>query len=497
MKNLKILFVLCLFVFKGFGQDSSETIIEYKKALFNYELLVLSELQEYNFGNDSGYFAVQPKLMNEKIKDIFNTVVLANKDRATNGTSVGYQQNKDKGTISVNANFNLTQNYNHFLKLGINGSGSSTFGLFENDSWNKGVGGNIGYLYKINNSTVYYSSEDARSSGLKRIEHIYSKIKLYHKVLKEFEKTNKGESTIAFLKKFKNVNSEVVNDNIRNDIIKLTKKLTELNSDKKDFFNKVNLSEELESILEKYENDLSDEKLAADDFVKNQFYEFDKKNDITYGYRMSWFDVDLSLSNQTFKFNEDNISKEIDTVAFKNLAVDKELNKLRVGLSGSYNYTLKSQNYIFYLKTGIGFNSGSFLGSNIIDGTPEIDKNLTIFDESNDENEEAKGSFESIKRNLEYGNFDFYTALFFGKNQKFGVNINLRHSYLVNKPEDVFYKNNFTALVGPIFKAIGSDGKGAILGIDFGFEDAFYKTKINDNFTARLRVGIPFNIFTK
>ncbi|MGB2685066.1 MAG: hypothetical protein WBC43_08595, partial [Olleya sp.] len=102
-----------------------------------------------------------------------------------------------------------------------------------------------------------------------------------------------------------------------------------------------------------------------------------------------------------------------------------------------------------------------------------------------------------IDKTLTYGSFSAYGAMFFGSNQKFGINLNLSHNYLINKPENVFYKNNFTALVGPIFKATGKEGKGVVLGIDIGFDNAIYNTKINNDFTARLRVGIPFEIYTK
>ena len=235
----------------------------------------------------------------------------------------------------------------------------------------------------------------------------------------------------------------------------------------------------------------------AQKLIKEELTTFDKKNDITSGYKLHWFDADLSFSNKTFSFEKEKIDSTLYANLNDSLGFNKTQRKLNIGLQVGYHHTSKSDNLLFYLNIRKELYWGSFLGANLINGTPQIDENQNIKDESDKDYFPIKGSFNAIEKNMTYGSFKLYSALFFGSTQKVGFNINLSHNYLIQKPDDVFYKNNFTALIGPIFKATGKDDKGVVLGIDVGFDNSIYNTKIKNDFTARLRLGIPFKIYTK
>lgn len=500
-KNI-ISFLLLLSAFFVAGQDLSKEKIEVNRKLYTipsdsfyllrYEKLLLNEVAKYDFGKNSSGIAIQPKLFDEKINEIFNTVVFSNSDLASNGSAIGYQKDDEKQTVSVNGVTKLSNKNNWFLKFGVNATGASApYNLYSTDSWNSSVGGNIGIVYKWKAST-FYSDNDAEKSNIKRLKFIDYIIKV--KIANASKLNDVNE-------KLKNLNPSKTDYYHKRDSLNTIKEqLDEFNTIFKEItINKINQSElffpnpfESKPIVEDY-----DTYSKAINYIKNELYEFDKKNDITYGYSMHWFDLDFSLNNSTYKFNKENIDATLYETLNETLGFDKKQDKLKIASQFSYNYTRKGRNLAGFLKGGVGFNSGSFLSSNLLVGTPKINENQNIVDESTIPDAIIKGNFNTINKNLSYGNLSFYGALFIGKNQKFGVNINLKHHYLINKPDDVFYKNNFTAFVGPLFKATGAENKGVIVGLDFGYDNLLYKTKINDFFTARLRVGIPFTIFTK
>jgi hypothetical protein len=52
-------------------------------------------------------------------------------------------------------------------------------------------------------------------------------------------------------------------------------------------------------------------------------------------------------------------------------------------------------------------------------------------------------------------------------------------------------------LFGPIFRKEKEGETALTFGIDVGFENGIYGTNVTNDFTGRIRVGIPFNIYTK
>lgn len=513
MKTIKIILTLfsVFFTFFVFGQEEETKKVAYPTALknvnkklysipvdsdylINYEKILLNETSKYFSNTKNNSIAIQPSLLNENITKIFNTVVLSNSDLASNGSAIGYQKNDDKQTVSVNAVATLKNNW--FLKVGVNAKGASApYNFYSANTWSSSVGGNVGFIYKWKAST-FYTSDNATKTNIERLKYVDSLVKVKIEINKKLEEIsnkikvleiNKKESTTYYHK--------------RDSLMQIQEKLTVFKNIFQDAVYNRDLSKDFlfteiesnDSLTVNQDYNLT----KAIEYVQKELYEFDKKNDITYGYSLHWFDIDFSLNNSTYQFEKENINSTLYDSQNEALGFDKKQVKLQYGSQLSYNYTRKGKHLAGYFKGSLGFQTGSFLSSNLITGTPKIDENQNIYDETNIDFAAIKGNFSAIDRNLSYGNISAYGAMFFGKSQKFGANINLKHHYLISKPNEVFYKMNFSALIGPIFKATGAEGKGVIVGVDFGYDNVLYKTKINDNFTARLRVGIPFSIFTK
>ncbi|MDO6808876.1 hypothetical protein Q4603_09650 [Zobellia galactanivorans] len=47
------------------------------------------------------------------------------------------------------------------------------------------------------------------------------------------------------------------------------------------------------------------------------------------------------------------------------------------------------------------------------------------------------------------------------------------------------------------FRKIKDDNTSLTFGIDIGWSNATYKSKVSNDFTGRIRRGIPFNIYSK
>lgn len=472
-------------------------------VLLNYETLLLNKSTEYDFGTNTKGDAIDDELLDENINKIFNAVVFSGSDISTNGSAIGFAQNDEKQIASVSGFAQPWKNNKWFVKFGINASGAkSPFNFFNENNWSNGVGGNIGVIYKPKNSSLNFSDSDAEKNTIKRLKYIDSLVKVKIGYAKQLKQIN-----IQLDENHKLSKLDINQPNYytqKDSLIALKKKILKFYKDFKQVL--VNDYESLanrETLffpnpfeVQPTKRDVKANK-NAQKLIKEELTTFDKKNDITSGYKLHWFDADLSFSNKTFSFEKEKIDSTLYANLNDSLDFNKTQIKLNIGLQVGYHHTSKSDNLLFYLNIRKELYLGSFLGANLINGTPQIDENQNIKDESDKDYFPIKGSFNAIEKNMTYGSFKLYSALFFGSTQKVGFNINLSHNYLIQKPDDVFYKNNFTALIGPIFKATGKDDKGVILGIDVGFDNSIYNTKIKNDFTARLRLGIPFKIYTK
>ena len=448
-----------------------------------------------------------------------------------------------------------------YLTAGINASGSSTiFNLYDRDEWKSSIGGSIGFIWKIKGTTdtsenlpklnhdlllrehyirdsilkdytVNYSLENYQDVRKKYIHLSTLPLKkndttAKDNLVKYFKVLEKNETFYKRLENNKNlkeiVQSQIQNENKKNgiketkvflkfahytpdennknDIIiaKLLKEFWSENKDKNSTNEEVSL---LKKIFKKVaiKNDSELEKA-----IKKVAAVYDQKNIKNTGYSLGWFDLNATLNNDTFGFSEkkENIVSDVKD-AFEALDVEKTaINKLNVTLSLNYNYTRNKYRNAYYIKFGAQYNSGSFLSSNLIQGTPKIaniDTNglFLINDYISDvKAPDVLGNFKALKENLQFGTFSFYSAYYFGKKKTIGLNLSLLHRYLITKPETTFYKNNYSVFFGPIFrKPKKDDDTGLTFGIDVGYDNALYGRSAKKNFIARIRVGIPLKLY--
>lgn len=455
----------------------------------NYRTVLKTELSKYNIESKT----IQDKLLNENIAKAFNYVIFSSSDLATNSSAFGYTQNEEKTKVSINANLRLRGELSPlYLKVGANATGGSNiFDFYSDKSWNNNVSLNLGLILKIGNASTFYNGEDFNLTHLKR--EINASAPLYA--------PNKyNQSTIN---KIDNLKQDILNVNVGADVIKsyasLLKELPQVKkliSEKKYEEAYTKLNEEGIKIQEYIDNKGTQTEL--ENYIKDTvLYNFDKENDITYGYSLQWFDLNLNLGNSTYSFTEENIDNTILTDFNTIFDLTESLNKLKSTISFNYNIIHNGQKTVWFLQGGTSVTSSSFLENSLINGTPEIIKNDNQEYILQDEDQQILGRFKDIKENFKTGTFNAYGAIFFTKKKNFGFNIAFSHNYLIDKPTETYYKNNFTTLFGPIFRKV-KDGKTSLtFGIDLGWENARYNTKISNDFTGRIRLGIPFRIFNK
>tara|TARA_R110002126_G_scaffold100897_1_gene232664 strand:- start:13013 stop:14479 length:1467 start_codon:yes stop_codon:yes gene_type:complete len=482
MKKVITVFFLIFFINIGYSQN--------KKPFKNYEDKLNTSLKYYDNK------AIQNTLLKENIAQAFSFVIFSNSELATNTSAFGYSQNKEKTTISINTNFRVGNTFSpYYIRAGANATGSKgAFAFYDENSWQNNAGVNLGLIRRIGKPSLFYSGKKEKKLIDKRRE-IYAREIIYNQV--------KYDSiTLKVIAKLK---KEILSIDSKKDLLKVKNystvldilpKVKKLISEKKyeDAF--VILDTEEKKIAKFLKAVVSDKTLKK--YIENDvLYNFDKKNDFTYGYNLMWLDFNINLSNSTYKFNEDNIDSGIvqDFNSVFNLSDD--INKLKTVLSLSFNKTHHSKNLIWYCQLGLSGSFGSFLSNSLFNGTPNIIKNQNDVFVITDETNQVFGNYKDINKTLATGAFNIYGAIFFTENKNFGFNVSAQHEYLINKPNNTYYNNNFTLLFGPIFRKVKDGATSLTFGIDLGFENGIYDNNVTNDFTGRIRVGIPFNIYQK
>lgn len=474
------LFIILFFASNLFGQK----IKGYQNTL---DIL----LNEY----DSTY-AIQDTLLNQNIATAFNYLIFSNSDLTTHSSSFGYTQNKEKTTISANANLRIGKNSTsrYYLRIGANASGSKNiFQFYDNDSWSNNASLNIGVIRKTWGAGVYFNDDEAALLRKKRKIYAYKPIYLKNKY---------NQSTLKAIDSLKqDINDIFTKEALIANHATLLELFPEIKKliDEKKYEEAYSLLDIEEKKIKPFSEALEiKDKCGQKKIIKNKIlYNFDKENDITQGYNVKWFELNLNLGNSTYKFTDESIDEEISETFSNVFNIADDINKLKAVLSLNYNQTINKKNIIYYYQTGVSATLSSFLENVLIDGNPTITSYVEGEYILQDEDNQYLGNFNKIKKDFATGSIHFYGAIFLTKNKNFGLNLSLKHNYRIDKLEDVFYKNNFTTLFGPIFRKINKDQTSLTFGIDLGWENAIYGTKISDDFTGRIRVGIPFKIYTK
>jgi len=520
MKNFILLISLLTYSLL-YSQTNAEKITR-----FQIELNSVTTEYRTSSDEDKDKRITQYKLQNERLTKAFNQVVFGNSNLVENASAFGLSQNEEKSNVSVNSNFHLwgVAKRQLFLKAGINANGSgSVFNLYSRNEWKNSIGGSLGLIYKFKGSTFTKESKSKLDyNNILRDVFVNDSIQeklIFNSNLKKYKESRKKYTKHVELmsssldEKYKDVNEKL--------LIDYYKDLKE----KEDFFvnleNKLNKKNELkfvsyldaensknDSIIQELLKTLWSGKIWSNkvlrDLIREVAAEYDRKYIINTGYSFYWFDFNVTLNNDSFGFSDkaDNIKSDIKDEFDAFDAEKTDINKLNTVLSLNYNYNYNNFKGAFYFQAGLQFNSGSFLSSNLINGTPKIsnkDANgLFIIkdDEKKETDQRILGDFNAINQNLQYGSLNGYVAYFFGEKKIFGLNLGVSHRDGILVPENTFYEKNYSILFGPIFrKPVKDDYTGLTFGIDVGFDNALYSADAKDNFVARIRVGIPLKLY--
>jgi hypothetical protein len=471
MRTILILLIITFSLNLTYSQEDT--------LLYVYQNELLKQVDEYNKPNK----LVRNSLFNEKINEIMNHIVFGSSDKVINSNSIGFILNEEKTNLVTSINFPLN-NKGLILKTGLFTSGESNlFNLYSENSWNNNVGFNIGFIKKIN-SSISFNEVKHQKKDVKRYRLFYvdsllkSKKKLNLKNLCLIEEKLKFIDTSYTVKhngvKSCKVLSLNIKDSIKNQI---TKK------------GRITVFDSIKKLIEDYSLYLIKPNIKK--LVDNELKAFDKRFDRMSGYSLKWLDFNLSGINSTYNIPNDSILTKEVLEANK---LQKFSRKFNVEISANWNY-LSNKRKLHYIQAGISFKKGNFLNNNLVVGTPkikELNNEFILIDE--DENE--LGFYKNLNINNTFGSLYFLYSGFYNKKKSIGLKFDFKHNYLLSKND--FFKKNFTLLVGPIFRNINADNinKGTF-GLEIGFENDIYNTKISDNFIARLTLGIPFEVFSK
>ncbi|WP_424989318.1 hypothetical protein [Flagellimonas sp.] len=441
---------------------------------------------------------INDSLLDQNLNKALSYVIFSNSDIASNNSSFGYSQDKEKTNVSINGNFRLGKNKNVFARFGANASGSkSIFEFYGDGSWRNTVGANLGLIFKVWPGSAYFDSESKSFDELKKRRELFA-LDPYRNPIRY---TTENLKSIEQLKK----KLFELDEGTHTNYITLKAEFHQLMTviPKLDSLLKKGMIEEAFTLLNKeekeqvnYQKNVIDSPENVGKYIDSLFYEFDKKNDKSYGYNLTWVDINVNLSNGNYKFGEDNVDAAI-LDEFTNSRDDTENNVMKATLSANLNKTINKKNVVWFLQLGLSASSGSYLENSLIDGTPKV---IEVENEGyflQDESEQILGSYGDIDKRLKTGQLYGYGAIFITKEKNFGFNATLRHEYLIAQETDGIFRNNFTFLFGPLFRKIKDGETSLSFGIDVGWENAVYGTKVTKDFTGRIRLGIPFNIYSK
>ncbi|MCR8666200.1 hypothetical protein NO995_00755 [Aestuariibaculum sp. M13] len=460
----------------------------------DYNTTLNSFLEEYNIKNH----VIQDTLLNENIATAFNYVIFSGSDLVSNSSAFGYSQNEEKTNVSVSSNLRLGKELSPlYTRIGANASGSkNVFEFYSEGSWSNNVSFNLGLILKIGNASVFFKGGKKEVKKFKEIND-RRKINASEPLYKTEKYTQQTIDTIDALKKdiLDIKDGGLIQSKYSGLLVQFPdiKKLIEGKKYEEAYSSLIREEKKIQDYIDAHKS-----QKEMEDYLKNDIlYTFDKANDLTYGYSLMWFDINLNLGNSTYKFSESNVDESILEEFGNVYDLTKDINKLKSVLALNFNHSHNADKTIWFYQIGLSTTSSSFLENVLINGTPKIIRNESQEFVFQDEDNQVIGDFVNVKENFKTGAFNAYGAIFFTEKKNFGFNVTIGHNYLIDKPNGTFYKNNFTTLFGPVFRKEKDGETKLTFGIDLGWSNAIYNTRVSDDFTGRIRVGIPFNIYSK
>ena len=437
------------------------------------------------------------KYLNEKVDQILKTVIFNNSEITTNGSSISIIQGADKTLLNASILNPLTGTgaYQTYLKTGVFATGKDNiFNLYSENSWKNEIGLNVGLIIKLPGSVFSVKKE---SEKMRKQRLLYSDSIRFNKDMHYSDKNKEIIQKRLAIKKILELRSQWY-ENEKKEKYRLSYNQIKdsLDSENKELVEEIKkkglleVSDSIENIYQKF-NSLTINNIKST--IEKELYEFDKKYDVTKGYRLHWFEISGSLANASLNIPNDSILENNELITDD---LEKIKNYLKGSAGVSYNYS-HNRNYIIFSQLGFKANWGSYLDSNLFEATPSLQFENNDYQLIN-EDEETLGLYRNVNKNFSTADFSGYISVFFMEKKNIGLFLNANHNALLIKPENTYFENNYSLIAGPLFRQVDKDNNTkAVFGIEIGFENTPYDVKAKDFFIARAKIGLPFNIYNK
>jgi len=440
-----------------------------KRTFFKYQSVVSdtfirNELkkinEEFKYScSEKPIKAIHDSVFNKNMRVIKQAVILNSTDDATNNSAISITNKKDENKISVGFNFDYKES--HFLNLTVFTEADGGF-IYSKEAWKNNTGASFTWNRSFS-GTQYFETNDCNKLSKKR-NNYKQELSLYQNYLeKTYNSSKKKVDTL-----------EASNTNMIN-------KSPSLSFEKREEYlkNKKTLKE-LRSEIKTYELILKNPKKYLNDSI----YSFDKKNDILYGGFVHWFKATGKIANQTINIPNDSIYSNKKITNYPSLNVD---------LSFNWNWILKGSKYI-NVQLFNSINMGSFLEANLGDEEPILVKEEDTFF-IDDSFGNRLGRYQDLKKAFWTNSTGVQASWIFTKNV--GITGIYKHTFALQDEENTTYKNRYTLQGGLILRPLKEDEKALTVRLLAGVENSAYKSKFKDDFSLKLSLGLPFNVFEK
>ena len=522
MKNC-LLFFGVLFAFNGVGQNDTVDIKP------NYVLTIDSILRTYKYPQQNTRCSwnypfnktrrdslknrkyskiISPDVNNENLHKAFNTVAFSSSNLVNSTSAFGFTTNEEGTSVSASIDLLAVDRAAQqlYFTLGFNASGSSNvFNFYNNESWQRGAGLSGGFIWKLGGASYfdtksYTNTRFTKDSSARRSFMIYPAEKytdalLISKkaLLKELESYQLKTLELDSLSDSAKEMLKVIG--LEASVKRLTSEVKDMESYKKAFGFTDTDSLEIRSESKASQVRQKPTEVPYEKYIKNRLAEFDKTIDPTYGYWFHWISGNISFNNTTYSFDEEDIDSTARTAYFSSpFKLIPKYNHLTATASLGYNITLNKKKMIYFGSAGFTYYRSATAVPNFFEEDPRIYEDELVI---RNEKGRSLGTLSTLESQaVNFGSFNLYSAWFLGEKKTAGINFTFNHFYDLSKNIDNYnFENHFTFLVGPIFRRIKDDNTSLTFGIDVGFENTVYDKEFIDDFTARIRVGIPFTVY--
>lgn len=414
---------------------------------------------EYNCDSDNGkVVSVHRKILAENLSTIKKAVILNSSDAITDNTAIAFTNGSNDSKLNVGTNINFGKRL--FFNINLYTSSANTGFLYNDKSWKN----NTGLTFTVNRII----GRETQFSNKQKCEELYSKRKKYlDSIYVEYQYLENSYANVT-------LRMDTINNRLK-ELAKTTISVKERKEYKL-------LEKELTEL--KKETDLY-EKIVQNPtkYIEDKIVSFDKKNDILKGSKLHWIKGSFDIHNQ-------NIS--LDSMQVYNGNVIN--NYPRLSLDLSYNFNRKKKTLLntqLFTKVIMG----NLLDASTDNKTPylqDINGTAFVFDQTNTQ----LGKYGDLKKAFWTSQTGMQATWFFVEN--FGLSGFASHTFALQKEEFTQFKNRYSLLAGFAFKISNEkEVNKATFRILGGFENQLYNTNAFDNFSVKVSMGIPFNLFTK